>query len=45
MENAEKALGLIEKEKKLEEIRRMLDEARDRLPEDFYKNMKKLLEA
>jgi len=45
MENAEKALGLIEKEKKLEEIRRMLDEARDRLPEDFYRNMKKLLEA
>ena len=45
MENAEKALGLIEREKKLEEIRRMLDEARDRLPEDFYKNMKKLLEA
>jgi uncharacterized protein len=45
MENAENALGLLDKESKLEEVRRMLDEARDRLPEDFYRNMKKLLEA
>ena len=45
MENAEKALGLLDKESKLEEVRRMLDETRDRLPEDFYRNMKKLLEA
>ena len=45
MENAENALGLLDKESKLEEVRRMLDETRDRLPEDFYRNMKKLLEA
>ena len=45
MENAENALGLLDKESKLEGVRRMLDETRDRLPEDFYRNMKKLLEA
>ena len=38
MENAEKALDQSKREKL--EIRRMLDEARDQLPEDFYKNMK-----
>jgi hypothetical protein len=45
MENAEKALGLLEKESKYEEILRLLEEHKKQLPEDFYKNIKKLLEA
>ena len=45
MENAEKALGFLEKGSKYEEILRLLEEHKKQLPEDFYKNIKKLLEA
>ena len=45
MENAEKALGLLEKESKYGEILRLLEENRDHVPEDFYFNIKKLLET
>ncbi len=45
MENAEKALGLLEKEGRYEELIKLLEENREHLPEDFYLNMKKLLEA
>ena len=45
MENAEKALGLLEKEGKYVELLELLENNRDHLPEDFYLNMKKLLEA
>ncbi|MCK9341743.1 MAG: DNA-binding protein [Synergistaceae bacterium] len=45
MENAEKALGLLEKESKYGELLELLENNRDQLPKDFYLNMKKLLEA
>ncbi len=45
MENAEKALGLLKKENRLEEIGKLFEEHEDRLPEDFRNKMKKLLEA
>lgn len=45
MENAEKALGLLEKESKYGEILRLLEENQGHLPEDFYLHIKKLLEA
>lgn len=45
MENAEKALGLLEKEGKYTELLNLLEENKDHLPEEFYLNMKKLLEA
>lgn len=45
MENAEKALGLLEKESIHEDIKSFIEQYKERLPEDFYKEMKKLLEA
>lgn len=45
MENAEKALGLLEKESKYGELLELLENNRDQLPEEFYIKMKNLLEA
>jgi predicted DNA-binding protein YlxM (UPF0122 family) len=45
MENAEKALGLLEKEGKYVELLKLLEENRNHLPEEFYIKMKNLLEA
>ena len=45
MENAEKALGLLEKEGKYGELLKLLEENRNHLPEDFYIKMKKMLES
>lgn len=45
MESAEKALGLLDKEGKYDEIAGLLEEYKERLPEDFCSKMKKLLEA
>ncbi len=45
MESAEKALGLLDKEGKYDRIDGLLEEYRERLPEDFYRNMKNLLQA
>lgn len=45
MENAEKALGLLQREKVYEKILRFLEQYKEQLPEDFYKEMKNLLEA
>jgi len=45
MEESEKSLGLIEKEHGLEQMIKVLDDNRDRLPDDFYKTFKNMLAA
>ena len=45
MENTERLLGLLEKEDMGERMAGFLDANRERLPEDFYLEFKKMLES
>lgn len=45
MEDSEKSLGLLARQAKMEELQELLDENKERLPDDFYKSFTKLLEA
>ena len=44
MENTEKALGLLEKINKNEQILKLLEEYKARLPKNFYDNAREILE-
>ncbi len=44
MESIEEALGLIEKESRIEEVRNTVEEYRAKLPDDFYDKLKNLLD-
>lgn len=45
MENTEKALGLLEKIKKNEQMLVLLEEYKDSIPKNFYDSFKKMLES
>ncbi len=45
MENAEKALGLLEKTNKNEQILKLLEEYKDSIPKNFYDNAREILES
>ena len=45
MEESEKSLGLLEKEHGIEKMLQTLDDNKNRIPEDFYKIFRSMLEA
>ena len=45
MEGYESSFGLIARRQQTDKMEQMLEENRERLPEDFYTTFKKILEA